>query len=57
MSPLAAAPSRRDDLELELQGLVMVRALLELRGYSDEAIAEHDRRTRRVRAELRRLDG
>jgi len=53
----AALASRREDLTLELQGLVLVRALLELRGYSDEAIAAHDRRTRRVRAELERLPG
>jgi len=51
----AALASRREDLTLELQGLVLVRALLELRGYSDEAMTEHDRRTHRVREELKRL--
>jgi hypothetical protein len=44
-----------DDLTLELKGLVLVRALLELRGFPQEEIAAHDRRTRRVRAELEQL--
>jgi hypothetical protein len=46
---------RLDDLTLELQGLVLVRALLELRGFPADEIAKHDRRTRRVRAQLARL--
>ena len=52
-----AVASRREDLTLELHGLVLVRALLALRGFSDEAMADHDRRARHVRAELERLDG
>jgi hypothetical protein len=44
-----------DDLTLELQGLVLVRALLELRGFSADEIARHDGRTRRVRAQLDQL--
>ena len=48
---------RLDDLTLELQGLVLVRALLELRGFPADEIAKHDRRTRRVRAQLAQLTG
>jgi hypothetical protein len=46
---------RLDDLNLELQGLVLVRALLELRGASAAELHAHDARTRRVRRELARL--
>ena len=52
------APSlqrRYDDLSLEHQGLVLVRALLELRGVSEAELIAHDARTARVRAELDRL--
>ena len=48
---------RLDDLTLELQGLVLVRALLELRGFPPDEIAKHDRRTKRVRAQLAQLTG
>ena len=54
------APSlqrRYDDLSLEHQGLVLVRALLELRGVSEAELIAHDARTRAVRAELDRLAG
>jgi hypothetical protein len=46
---------RYDDLSLEHQGLVLVRALLELRGVSQADLIAHDARTARVRAELDRL--
>ena len=46
---------RLDDLTLELQGLVLVRALLELRGFPADEIAKHDKRTRHVRAQLAQL--
>jgi hypothetical protein len=46
---------RLDELTLELQGLVLVRALLELRGFPADEIAKHDKRTRRVRAQLAQL--
>ena len=48
---------RYDDLSLEHQGLVLVRALLELRGVSEAELIAHDARTARVRAELDRLTG
>jgi hypothetical protein len=51
----AAVASRREDLTLELHGLVLARALLELRGYSDEQIAEHESRIRSIHAQLERL--
>ena len=46
---------RYDDLNLEHQGLVLVRALLELRGVSQADLIAHDQRTARIRAELDRL--
>jgi hypothetical protein len=42
----------RDDLQLELTGLVLVRALLEIRGASPAELAEHDERAAGARAEL-----
>ena len=41
-----------DDLELQLKGLVLVRALLEMRGASTGAIDTHTREIARVRARL-----
>ncbi|HWX09185.1 MAG TPA: hypothetical protein VNY33_04335 [Gaiellaceae bacterium] len=46
---------RVDDLNLQLTGLVHVRALLEARGASRSALAAHEREAARVRAELTRL--
>ena len=46
---------RLEELTLELQGLVLVRALLELRGFPADEIAKHDKRTKRVRAQLAQL--
>jgi hypothetical protein len=46
---------RRDDLNLQLKGLVHVRALLETRGVSRAALAAHEQEAARVRAELARL--
>jgi hypothetical protein len=41
-----------DDLELQLKGLTLVRALLEVRGASASAIDTHTREIARVRARL-----
>jgi hypothetical protein len=41
-----------DDLELQLKGLVLVRALLEVRGASAEVLDTHVREIARVRARL-----
>jgi hypothetical protein len=46
---------RRDDLALQLTGLVHVRALLESHGAALEAVALHSEAIDRVRAELERL--
>jgi hypothetical protein len=46
---------RRDDLSLQLKGLVHVRALLESRGVSIAEVAAHSDEIARVRAELARL--
>ena len=46
---------RRDDLLLQLKGLVHVRALLELRGATAAELDAHAREADRVRAELARL--
>ena len=46
---------RRDDLLLQLKGLVHVRALLELRGHTAAELDAHAREADRVRAELARL--
>jgi hypothetical protein len=44
-----------DDLELQLKGLVHVRALLETNGASPDAVALHTDAINRVRGELIRL--
>jgi len=44
-----------DDLTLELRGLLLTRALLELRGFTPAQLAAHDDRITRVRAELEEL--
>jgi len=41
-----------DDLELQLKGLVLVRALLEVRGASPGAIDTHTREITRIRDRL-----
>ena len=41
-----------DDLTLELRGLLLTRALLELRGFTPAQLDAHDDRITRVRAEL-----
>ena len=46
---------RLDDLELQLKGLVHVRALLETNGAPPDAVALHSDAIERVRAELARL--
>jgi len=46
---------RRDDLALELKGLVYVRALLESTGASLDEITAHTAAIDRVRAELDQL--
>jgi hypothetical protein len=43
-----------DDLVLRLKGLVLVRALLEERGASQEELAVHSEEITRVRSELAR---
>jgi hypothetical protein len=45
----------RDDLALDLKGLVYVRALLESKGASLAEISAHSDAINRVRAELARL--
>jgi hypothetical protein len=44
-----------DDLELQLKGLVHVRALLETTGAPSDAVALHSDAIERVRGELTRL--
>jgi hypothetical protein len=44
-----------DDLELQLKGLVHVRALLETNGAPADAVALHSDAIERVRGELTRL--
>jgi hypothetical protein len=41
-----------EDLELQLKGLVLVRALLDWRGVSDADLAKHSDEIQRVRARL-----
>ena len=43
---------RRDDLTLQLTGLVHVRALLDLRGASAAEIQQHSAEIERLRAKL-----
>ena len=47
---------QRDDLALELKGLVYVRALLESRGASTAEISAHTDAIVRVRSELQKLE-
>ena len=48
--------SRRDDLDLQLKGLVYVRALLETKGASAAELDAHSDAIERVRTKLARLD-
>jgi hypothetical protein len=48
--------TKRDDLTLDLKGLVYVRALLESRGASAAELSAHTAEIRRVQAELRELE-
>ena len=48
--------SRRDDLSLQLKGLVYVRALLETKGASAAELDAHSDAIVRVRTELADLD-
>ena len=50
-----ATTLRLDDLNLELRGLLLTRALLELRGFTPAQLGAHDNRITRVRAELAEL--
>jgi hypothetical protein len=45
------------DTVLQLKGLVLVRAILEDRGASDEELAEHTAEIERVREQLAVLSG
>ena len=47
--------SRVEELDLQLKGLVHVRALLEMRGAPTAELAKYAREARRVRAELAAL--
>jgi hypothetical protein len=51
----AALQRQLDDLELQLKGLVHVRALLETNGAPPDAVALHSDAITRVRGELIRL--
>jgi hypothetical protein len=51
----AVLQQRRDALALQLQGLVHVRALLEMRGISAAELAAHEHEADRIRAELAQL--
>ena len=44
--------TRSRDLELQLKGLVLVRALLETRGASEDELGRHSDEIERVRAQL-----
>ena len=48
--------NRRDDLDLQLKGLVYVRALLETKGASAAELDAHSDAIDRVRTKLARLD-
>jgi hypothetical protein len=48
--------SRRDDLKLQLKGLVYVRALLETKGAPAADLNAHTDAIARVRTELARLE-
>jgi hypothetical protein len=45
-----------EDLELQLKGLVLVRAILDWRGASNAELAQHSDEIERVRARLAALD-
>jgi hypothetical protein len=47
--------ARREDLDLQLKGLVYVRALLETHGASTAELDAHSNAIERVRTELARL--
>jgi hypothetical protein len=51
----ASLQRQLDDLELQLKGLVHVRALLETNGAPPDAVALHSEAIERVRGELTRL--
>ena len=46
---------RLDELDLQLKGLVHVRALLEMRGAPTAELSKYAREARRVRTELAQL--
>jgi hypothetical protein len=46
-----------EDLELQLKGLVLVRAILDWRGASDAELAKHTDEIARVRARLDHAKG
>ena len=46
-----------EDLELQLKGLVLVRAILDWRGASDADLEKHSSEIRRVRARLAAIHG
>jgi hypothetical protein len=48
--------TQREDLDLQLKGLVYVRALLETKGVSSAELDAHSDAIARVRTELARLD-
>jgi hypothetical protein len=48
--------SRREDLNLQLKGLVYVRALIETKGASTAELDAHSDAIARVRTELARLE-
>jgi hypothetical protein len=48
--------ARREELDLQLKGLVYVRALLETHGASTAEVDAHSNAIDRVRTELARLD-
>ena len=56
MSAAAPIRRRRDDLSLQLTGLIHVRALLETKGAPRSAVALHADAIERVRCELARLE-
>ena len=46
-----------EDLELQLKGLVLVRAILDYRGLSDADLQKHSEEIRRIRARLEAIHG
>jgi hypothetical protein len=53
---MRTAERKRDELRLQLTGLVHVRALLDLRGASAAEIEEHEAEIERLRARLSDLE-